>query len=175
MMLAIAQQFAAQRGDTLPELPTIALHRSQALRYGENPGQNAAFWRRSTCIGLGALKQLGGKELSFNNLLDLEGALLATDPFATNPFGAEPCCAIIKHTTPAASQRLRSTRIAALAYDPVSAFGSVICFSVPVDDATADEISKLFVECIVAPPSEGAVEILGRKKNLRVLQGLLVG
>jgi phosphoribosylaminoimidazolecarboxamide formyltransferase/IMP cyclohydrolase len=119
---------------------------------------------------LGALRQRGGKELSFNNLLDLEGALLAADPFRD-----EPCCAIIKHTTPCGlatgSSPLDAYR-KALACDPVSAFGSVIAFTVPVDDETAEAVSSLFVECIVAPSfSENAVEILGRKKNLRVLEG----
>jgi phosphoribosylaminoimidazolecarboxamide formyltransferase/IMP cyclohydrolase len=116
------------------------------------------------------LRQRGGKELSFNNLLDLEGALLAVDPF-----GTETACAIIKHTTPCGLATGASALEAyrkALACDPVSAFGSVIALSVPVDDATADAVSSLFVECIVAPEfSAGAVEILGRKKNLRVLEG----
>jgi phosphoribosylaminoimidazolecarboxamide formyltransferase/IMP cyclohydrolase len=114
--------------------------------------------------------QRGGKELSFNNLLDLEGALLATEPF-----GAEVCCAIIKHTTPCGlatgSSALDAYR-KALACDPVSAFGSVISFTVPVDDAAAEAVSSLFVECVVAPSfSAGALEILGRKKNLRVMEG----
>src|SRR5262249_31099977 len=117
-----------------------------------------------------ALKQRGGKELSFNNLLDLEGALLAVDPFV-----GSTACAIVKHTTPCGlavgSSALDAYR-KALACDPVSAFGSGIAFTVPVDDTTADAVSSLFVECIVAPRfSEGAVEILGRKKNLRVLEG----
>ena len=71
------------------------LERAQTLRYGENPGQRAAFYVERAGAGLAALEQKGGKELSFNNLLDLEGALLATDPF-----DGETCCAIIKHTTP---------------------------------------------------------------------------
>ena len=123
-----------------------------------------------TGAGLGALQQLGGKELSFNNLLDLEGAMLAIEPF-----GDQPACAIIKHTTPcglATGVNALDAYRKALACDPVSAFGSVIAFSVPVDVAAAEAISSLFVECIVAPGfAEEAVEILGRKKNLRVLAG----
>jgi phosphoribosylaminoimidazolecarboxamide formyltransferase/IMP cyclohydrolase len=116
------------------------------------------------------LKQRGGKELSFNNLLDLEGALLAVDPV-----GAEVACAIVKHTTPcglATGATALEAYQKALSCDPVSAFGSVIAFTVPVDEVTADRVSSLFVECIVAPEfSTAAVEILGRKKNLRVLEG----
>src|SRR5690606_37713576 len=116
------------------------------------------------------LKQLAGKELSFNNLLDLEGAILATEPF-----GDEACCAIIKHTTPCGlatgATPLEAYR-KALACDPVSAFGSVIAFTTPVDEATAEAVSSLFVECVTAPAfTDGAVEILGRKKNLRILVG----
>ena len=167
---AIAAWFAARAGDALPERLTLALERQQSLRYGENPEQRAAFYVERPGAGLAALRQRGGKELSFNNLLDLEGALLASAPF-----GGEPCCAIIKHTTPC-GLAVAATPLAAytkaLACDPVSAFGSVIAFTVPVDDATAEAVSALFVECVVAPAfSQGAVEILGRKKNLRVLEG----
>ena len=167
---AIAAWFGAQGNDPLPERLTLALERRQSLRYGENPEQRAAFYVERPGAGLAALRQRGGKELSFNNLLDLEGALLASAPFA-----GEPCCAIIKHTTPcglAVGDGALAAYTKALACDPVSAFGSVISFTVPVDDATAEALSALFVECVVAPGfSDGAVEILGRKKNLRVLEG----
>ncbi|HEX8851487.1 MAG TPA: bifunctional phosphoribosylaminoimidazolecarboxamide formyltransferase/IMP cyclohydrolase [Gemmatimonadaceae bacterium] len=166
---AISGWFAAQRGEAFPNEMSIALRRVQSLRYGENPGQRAAFYVDGG-PGLGQLKQRGGKELSFNNLLDLDGALLAADPFR-----GEACCAIIKHTTPcglATGDSALDAYRKALACDPVSAFGSVIAFTVPVDDAAAEAVSSLFVECVVAPSfSEGAVEILGRKKNLRVLEG----
>src|SRR5215218_701488 len=167
---AIAAWFAQQAEERFPETLTLALTRQQSLRYGENPGQRAAFYVEGRGAGLAGLVQKGGKELSFNNFLDLEGALLATDPF-----GDETACAIIKHTTPcglATGDSALDAYRKALACDPVSAFGSVIAFTVPVDDATADAVSSLFVECIVAPQfSAGAVEILGRKKNLRVLEG----
>jgi phosphoribosylaminoimidazolecarboxamide formyltransferase/IMP cyclohydrolase len=167
---AIAAWFAAQEGDRFPERMNIALTKAQDLRYGENPGQAAAFYVEQAGAGLAALIQHGGKELSFNNLLDLEGALLATGPFA-----GEISCAIIKHTTPCGlaigSTALEAYR-KALACDPVSAFGSVISFSVPVDDEAAEAVSSLFVECVIAPSfSDGAKDILGRKKNLRVLEG----
>ena len=167
---AIAYWFGCERSEIFPERLAIPLLKEANLRYGENPGQRAAFYVDRRNDGIAALRQKGGKELSFNNLLDLEGAL-----FATDPFGDEVCCAIVKHTTPCGLATGTSPVDAyrkALACDPVSAFGSVISFTVPVDDETAEAVSSLFVECIVAPQfSEGALEALGRKKNLRVLEG----
>lgn len=167
---AIAAWFALRRGDKFPETIVVSFERAQSLRYGENPGQAAAFYMERPGLGLAGLTQRGGKELSFNNLLDLEGALVAVDPFAD-----QTACAIVKHTTPcglATADTAIEAYKKALACDPVSAFGSVIAFTVPVDDATADAVSSLFVECVVAPEfSPGAVEILSRKKNLRVLEG----
>lgn len=167
---AIAKWFACERNEEFPDRAVLAMDRAQTLRYGENPGQRAAFYIDRNGNGLAGLKQRGGKELSFNNLLDLEGALLATDPFI-----GETCCAIVKHTTPcglatgvSAAEAYRK----ALACDPVSAFGSVISFTVEVDAETAEAVSSLFVECIVCPSfTDEALEILGRKKNLRVLEG----
>jgi phosphoribosylaminoimidazolecarboxamide formyltransferase/IMP cyclohydrolase len=167
---AIASWFAEQRGELFPAQITATLDRVQTLRYGENPGQRAAFYVERGTGGLAALEQRGGKELSFNNLLDLEGALIATDPFA-----GETACAIVKHTTPCGLATGTSAVDAykkALACDPASAFGSVISFTVPVDADAAAAISNLFVECIVAPEfSEEALDLLGQKKNLRVLVG----
>ncbi|HEY8312119.1 MAG TPA: bifunctional phosphoribosylaminoimidazolecarboxamide formyltransferase/IMP cyclohydrolase, partial [Gemmatimonadaceae bacterium] len=167
---AIAAWFAAERGERFAESLVIALERSQTLRYGENPGQHAAFYVETSGRGLDGLIQHGGKELSFNNLLDLEGALLAADAFSN-----QTCCAIVKHTTPCGlaigSSPLEAYQ-KALACDPVSAFGSVIAFTVPVDAAAAEALSSLFVECIVAPSfSPEALVTLGKKKNLRVLEG----
>ena len=167
---AIASWFASQHKEPFPDRICLPLEKAQSLRYGENPGQAATFYVEHKGAGLAGLKQVGGKELSFNNLLDLEGALLATEPF-----GAEPCCAIVKHTTPcglAVGGGSLDAYRKALACDPVSAFGSVISFTTEVDEATAEAVSSLFVECVVAPSyDEKALEILGRKKNLRVLQG----
>jgi phosphoribosylaminoimidazolecarboxamide formyltransferase/IMP cyclohydrolase len=167
---AIAYWFGCERSEIFPERIAITLERQTELRYGENPGQRAAFYVERKNAGIAALSQKGGKDLSFNNLLDLEGALFATDPFRD-----ETCCAIVKHTTPcgiATGSTGLDAYKKALACDPVSAFGSVISFTVPVDDETAEAVSSLFVECIVAPSfSAGALEILGRKKNLRVLEG----
>ena len=167
---AIAAWFAVDRGDRFADSLVIALERTQTLRYGENPGQRAAFYVESKGSGLAGLVQHGGKELSFNNLLDLEGALLAADAFT-----GQTCCAIVKHTTPCGLAVGTSPLDAyqkALACDPVSAFGSVIAFTVPVDAAAAEALSSLFVECIVAPSfSPEALVTLGKKKNLRVLVG----
>lgn len=167
---AISHWFACERSEEFPDKEVISLDRAQTLRYGENPGQRAAFYVERAKKGLSGLTQKGGKELSFNNLLDLEGALLATDPFTS-----EICCAIVKHTTPCGLATGTSAIDAyrkALACDPVSAFGSVISFTVEVDAETAEAVSSLFVECIVAPSfTAEALEILGRKKNLRVLEG----
>jgi phosphoribosylaminoimidazolecarboxamide formyltransferase / IMP cyclohydrolase len=167
---AIAMWFAEQRGELFPAQISVSLDRAQTLRYGENPGQRAAFYVERGAGGLAALEQRGGKELSFNNLLDLEGALIATDPFV-----GETCCAIVKHTTPCGlatgSSAIEAYR-KALACDPASAFGSVISFTTTVDAEAAEAVASLFVECIVAPEfTPEALEALGRKKNLRVLVG----
>jgi phosphoribosylaminoimidazolecarboxamide formyltransferase/IMP cyclohydrolase len=168
---AIAGWFSRQREERFPETLPLSLQRQQSLRYGENPGQEAAFYVEHQGAGLASLVQRGGKELSFNNLLDLEGALLAADMLGDEL----PCCAIVKHTSPcglAVAATALEAYQKALACDPQSAFGSVIAFNVPVDEKLADVISSLFVECLVAPSfSAAAIEILGRKKNLRVLEG----
>ena len=167
---AIASWFAQQRDEKFPETVTLSTTRQQKLRYGENPDQAAAFYVDFPGAGLASLVQRGGKELSFNNLLDLEGALHTVDPYTS-----EKACAIIKHTTPcglAVGTSAIDAYRKALACDPVSAFGSVVAFTVPVDAATADAVSSLFIEVIVSPSfTDEAVEILGRKKNLRVLEG----
>jgi phosphoribosylaminoimidazolecarboxamide formyltransferase / IMP cyclohydrolase len=167
---AIASWFARERKELFPDRIVTGFERAQGLRYGENPHQRAAFYVERAGAGLAGLVQKGGKELSFNNLLDLEGALLASDMF-----GGMPCCAIVKHTTPcglATGDGALDAYQKALACDPVSAFGSVISFTVPVDEAAANAVAALFVECVVAPKfSDVAIEILGRKKNLRVLEG----
>lgn len=143
----------------------------RTLRYGENPDQPATFHPLSVePDGVAALEQLHGKELSYNNILDLDGALLALAPFAWSP---RPAVAIVKHTTPcglAVGDDLATAYARALATDPVSAFGSVIAVNRPVDPATAEALSELFVECVVAPGYDPeALEVLTRKKNIRVL------
>jgi len=156
--------------DLMPETLVSSLRRVQTLRYGENPDQQAAFYTYDKPAGLAALQQHHGKELSYNNLLDLDGALLSLSPFVLAP-GAAVC--IIKHTTPCGMGVGTSVEEAyrkALATDPVSAFGSAIAVSQTVDDAAAAAMSELFIECVVAPGfTDGALATLTKKKNIRVL------
>ncbi len=139
------------------------------LRYGENPHQHAAFyrWGGQATHGLAAAKQLQGKELSYNNLVDLEAAWNLIREFQ------QPACCIIKHTNPcgtAVGETLREAYLKAYEADSVSAFGSIIALNRVMDRETAIEAAKLFVEAVIAPEFEaGALEVLGAKKNLRVL------
>jgi phosphoribosylaminoimidazolecarboxamide formyltransferase/IMP cyclohydrolase len=157
-------------GDELPERIEGSLRRIQTLRYGENPDQNAAFYGPEVPAGLSALEKHHGKDLSYNNLLDLDGALLSLSPFAFSP---RPAVAIIKHTTPCGlgvGDTLAEAYERAFATDPMSAFGSVIAVNRPVDADTAELMSKLFIECLVAPGySDEAMATLTQKKNIRVM------
>jgi phosphoribosylaminoimidazolecarboxamide formyltransferase / IMP cyclohydrolase len=158
--------------EVTPSHLNLSLVRVQSLRYGENPDQRAAFYAESGAAGgLPALRQLHGKELSFNNLLDVDGALLAIAAWEGESRAA---CAIIKHTTPcglAVADDAAEAYANALATDPVSAFGSIIAFNTPVTRAAAELIRPNFVEAIVAPEfEEAALELLREKKNLRLLQ-----
>ncbi len=156
--------------EKLPERIHVALERRQAMRYGENPHQAAALYipAGSPAAGLAGAAQLQGKELSYNNLVDLDAAWSLALEFA------RPAAAIIKHNNPcgaAEQETLREAYVQALACDPVSAFGGVMAFNRPLDAATAQEVAKLFVECIVAPGYEPAARAeLAAKKNLRVLE-----
>jgi phosphoribosylaminoimidazolecarboxamide formyltransferase/IMP cyclohydrolase len=154
----------------LPERVHIALRRQQALRYGENPHQAAALYVPAGRApeGLAAAKQLQGKELSYNNFVDLEAARSLVAEFA------RPAAVIIKHNNPcgtAEQATLLDAYLKAYACDSVSAFGGVLAFNKMVDAATAEEVAKLFVECIVAPGfDEKAKAIFAAKKNLRLLE-----
>jgi phosphoribosylaminoimidazolecarboxamide formyltransferase/IMP cyclohydrolase len=147
----------------------LELEKAQDLRYGENPDQAAAFYRDGGG-GLAAMKQLGGKELSFNNLIDVDGALLAVSAWSG---GDRVACAIIKHTTPcgiAVGADAAEAYRKALDTDPTSAFGSVIAFSAEVTEQAAVLLRPNFVEAVVAPSfAEAALRLLGEKKNLRLL------
>jgi phosphoribosylaminoimidazolecarboxamide formyltransferase/IMP cyclohydrolase len=159
---------------TLPAELLWPLERVQSLRYGENPDQAAAFYRDPSVPpwGVPGLKQLQGKELSYNNLLDVDGALLALGPFLGD--GEVAACAILKHTTPCGLAVGRTCAEAfekARACDPMSAFGSTVAFSQPVTEAAAEAMSDLFVECVVAPGYAGAaLRLLQGKSNLRILE-----
>src|ERR1700726_467832 len=148
----------------------LALRRQQELRYGENPHQSAALYVPAGRApeGLAAAKQLQGKELSYNNFVDLEAARSLAAEFQ------QPAAVIIKHNNPcgtAEQETLRDAYLKAYACDPISAFGGVLAFNGVVDAATAEEVAKLFVECIVAPGfDEKAKTIFAAKKNLRLLE-----
>ncbi|HET7790817.1 MAG TPA: bifunctional phosphoribosylaminoimidazolecarboxamide formyltransferase/IMP cyclohydrolase [Gemmatimonadales bacterium] len=159
------------RGDgAMPASITLELARMQALRYGENPHQQAALYATDE-PGIRDLKQHQGKELSFNNLLDVDASLASVAPWAGSP---RPACVIIKHTTPcgiALGATAREAYDRALATDKTSAFGSVIAFTVPVDRDAAEALAELFVEVVVAPGySSDALGVLKAKKNLRVIE-----
>jgi len=164
---AIAAYLAG--GGDLPPTLVLVLERAQALRYGENPTQKAAFYLTGEPGGLASLTQLGGKELSFNNLLDVDAALTAVGAFER-----EVACAVIKHTTPcglALGTNAAEAYRRALATDPVSAFGSVVGFNTVVSADAARAMADLFIEVVVAPRFEPqAVEILSAKKNLRIVE-----
>ena len=159
-------------GGMFPAHLALSAELEGTLRYGENPDQEAAFyrWRGQGPIGLAGLEQLHGKALSYNNYLDLDGALHCLAPFA---FSARPAVCIVKHTTPAGmalAETLEEAYLRALRTDPVSAFGSVIAVNRRIDAATAGHMSELFVECLVAPAfDDEAMKILARKSGLRLL------
>ncbi|MGC2527805.1 MAG: bifunctional phosphoribosylaminoimidazolecarboxamide formyltransferase/IMP cyclohydrolase [Candidatus Acidiferrum sp.] len=154
----------------LPQRVHIALQKKDSLRYGENPHQAAALYvpAASAPTGLAAAKQLQGKELSYNNYVDLEAARSLAAEFS------QPAAIIVKHNNPcgtAERETLLDAYLKALACDPVSAFGGVMAFNRMVDAATAEEIAKLFAECIAAPGfDEKARSIFAAKKNLRLLE-----
>src|SRR5246127_4014969 len=138
------------------------------LRYGENPHQKAAMYSDGSGVGVANARQLQGKELSYNNIVDLQAAWDLAQEFD------EPVCAIIKHTNPAGAATGKSLAEAykrALECDPVSAFGGVIGVNRPVDADAAEEMAKLFLEVIAAPSfDEAAKAKFGSKKNLRLVE-----
>jgi phosphoribosylaminoimidazolecarboxamide formyltransferase/IMP cyclohydrolase len=154
----------------LPQRLHFAYTRRQELRYGENPHQRAALYvpAGDASAGLAAARKLQGKELSYNNLVDLEAALGLAMEFR------RPAAVIVKHNNPcgtAEQDTLVDAYTKALECDPISAYGGVMAFNRTVDAATAEQVAKLFVECIVAPGYEPvALEKLASKKNLRLLQ-----
>ncbi len=154
-----------------PARVTLALECQQELRYGENPHQPAALYATPE-PGIRDLEQLHGKELSFNNLLDVDAGLLAVTPWAADQGCA--ACAVIKHTTPcgiALGPTPAEAYQRAFATDPTSAFGSVVAFNGRVDRAAAEAMRELFVEVVVAPAfAEDALAVFRQKKNLRVVR-----
>jgi phosphoribosylaminoimidazolecarboxamide formyltransferase/IMP cyclohydrolase len=167
---AIAQYL--RRGeDGFADEVTIALKKRYDLRYGENPHQKAAFYVEEVPGGLAgsisSAKQLWGKELSFNNILDSDAAWNAASDFEA------PTVSVIKHTNPcglASHQNLAEAYSRAFSGDTVSAFGGIVALNRPVDLAVAQEISKTFYEVIIAPDyEEEALELLKQKRDVRIL------
>jgi phosphoribosylaminoimidazolecarboxamide formyltransferase/IMP cyclohydrolase len=157
--------------ETLPPTIRIIEKMEQSLRYGENPHQKAALYTDGSGKGIAAGRQLQGKELSYNNLVDLDACWELVTEFA----GAEDAAvAIIKHTNPcgaATGATVLEAYKRALEADPVSAFGGVIGINREVDAEAAEEIAKLFVEAIVAPSfTAAALERFAAKKNLRLIE-----
>ncbi|MBP2638086.1 MAG: purH [Firmicutes bacterium] len=170
----ISRYLSAQLGQGLfPETVHMVYEKAQDLRYGENPHQSAAFYREQYYSGPGvaSAKQLNGKELSFNNIVDVEAAYALVTEFK------EPAAAIIKHTNPCGTgigATLAEAYNKAYQADPVSAFGGIIALNRDVDKETAERISELFAEVVIAPAfSQGALDILTQKKNVRLLAAAL--
>jgi phosphoribosylaminoimidazolecarboxamide formyltransferase / IMP cyclohydrolase len=153
--------------EMLPVVLDIRTPRRMSLRYGENPHQQAALYAAGSS-GIAGAEQLHGKELSYNNLVDLDATWQLVGEFSA------PAAAIIKHTNPAGcaeSSSLAEAYRKALECDPVSAFGGVIGLNREVDEETAAELAKLFVEAIAAPAySAAALQVLRARKNIRLVR-----
>ncbi|WP_323188098.1 bifunctional phosphoribosylaminoimidazolecarboxamide formyltransferase/IMP cyclohydrolase [Streptomyces sp. NBC_00237] len=162
-----ADDYAAADDSGFPDFIGQTYARKNVLRYGENPHQGAARYVDGTG-GLAEAEQLHGKEMSYNNFTDTDAARRAAYDHA------EPCVAIIKHANPcgiAIGDDVAEAHRKAHACDPLSAFGGVIAVNRPVSVAMAKQVAEIFTEVIVAPAYEdGAVEVLARKKNIRVLR-----
>lgn len=158
-----------------PDTLHLAFEKVQEMRYGENPHQSAAFYKdiQPVAGALANYKQLQGKELSYNNIADADSAWECVKSFANNAGGAA-ACVIIKHANPcgvAVGANALEAYQKAFKTDPSSAFGGIIAFNVPCDGAAAQEISKQFVEVLIAPSfSDEAKAIFAAKQNVRLLE-----
>ncbi|MGI6308739.1 MAG: bifunctional phosphoribosylaminoimidazolecarboxamide formyltransferase/IMP cyclohydrolase [Dethiobacteria bacterium] len=159
-----------EKKDRFPTILTMPYIKVQDLRYGENPQQKASFYREPlpSKTSLAAGKQLQGKELSFNNINDLNATWEIVQEFE------EPTAVAVKHTNPCgvgSAATLLEAYLKAYAADPVSIFGGIVALNREVDEKTALEMSKIFLEVIAAPAfSPEALRVLGRKKNVRLLE-----
>jgi len=156
--------------EKFPTSFSLNLGKIQDLRYGENPHQQAAFYRDLSSVtpGLAGLEQLHGKELSFNNLMDLDAIVRMVRSFE------QPCSVIVKHSNPcgvAVGNDVHDAFVKAFATDSLSAFGGIYGFNRTLDLQTAEELRKIFIEVVVAPDfEEGALQLLSKKKNVRILK-----
>ena len=164
----LRQPFELKAGEGFPQNLRLSFQKVTDLRYGENPHQKAAMYSDASLTGVAHARQVQGKELSYNNIVDLQAAWDLAQEFD------EPVCAIIKHTNPcgtATGKSLAEAYVRALECDPVSAFGGVIGVNRNVDAAAANEMAKLFLEVIAAPAfDEGAKAAFAAKKNLRLVE-----
>ena len=162
----------AQDGVAAAEPLRLELPARQTLRYGENPHQPAT-WHSAPSAGWGGAEQLQGKELSYNNLIDLDAALATVREFGYGP-GSQPAAVVVKHTNPcgvATGSDGANALTRALDADRVSAFGGIIAINAPVDGATAQQLTSLFLECVVAPGFDAEARAqLAAKPNLRLLE-----
>ncbi|MBN1558966.1 bifunctional phosphoribosylaminoimidazolecarboxamide formyltransferase/IMP cyclohydrolase [candidate division KSB1 bacterium] len=160
---------AKQSDEELPDSLTLQLRKVQNLRYGENPHQRAAFYAdvAKGSAGMVAARQLHGKELSYNNLQDLQAAINLALEFE------KPAVAIIKHSNPcgvAWAEDVATAYEAALSTDPASAYGGIVAMNREVSEAVAEKIARIFTEVVVAPAfAPAAVELLKQKKNVRLI------
>jgi phosphoribosylaminoimidazolecarboxamide formyltransferase / IMP cyclohydrolase len=167
---AIAGYLTEQSGETFPEKLTVSFDKAQGLRYGENPHQQAAFYRknRPATGTIASAEQLHGKELSYNNIQDANAALEIVAEFS------EPAAVAVKHMNPCGvgkGENVSEAYQKAFEADPVSIFGGIIAVNRPVDAETALKMKEIFLEIILAPDFEPkALEILKEKKNLRLLR-----
>lgn len=165
----ISSYLAGLTGDTFLENMVVAGEKVYDLRYGENPHQKACFYRTMTPgVSLADARQLNGKELSYNNIIDVQAAWSLVKEFE------QDACVIIKHTNPcgtATAATLAEAYEKAFAADPLSAYGGIIAFNRKVDLAAARKAAEPFMECIIAPGfDEDALECFQAKKNLRILE-----
>ena len=169
-------QYLRQDMEGFPEALTVALEKRYGLRYGENPHQPAAFYAELAIgekqpTGITWAEQLGGKELSFNNILDADAAWGAVTDFAA------PAVAVIKHTNPcglASHDDIAEAYRRAFSGDPVAAFGGIVASNRTVTSAMAEAMKSVFYEIVIAPEYEaGTLETLKRKKDLRILKAEL--
>ncbi|MFZ1009502.1 MAG: bifunctional phosphoribosylaminoimidazolecarboxamide formyltransferase/IMP cyclohydrolase [Candidatus Sulfotelmatobacter sp.] len=162
------QAFQGFAGQAFPQTLRLSFQKTLDLRYGENPHQKAAMYSDGSGVGVANACQIQGKELSYNNIVDLQAAWDLAQEFD------EPVCAIIKHTNPAGTatgKTLAEAYQRALECDPVSAFGGVIGVNRPIDGEAAEEMHKLFLEVIAAPAfDEAAKAKFATKKNLRLVE-----
>ena len=163
--------YLSRSQESLPPTLSVVMQRQQALRYGENPHQRAALYVTDE-PGIREMHQLHGKELSFNNLLDVDAAVMAVAPWQGRDSRA--ACVIIKHTTPcgiALGRNAADAYARALATDRTSAFGSCVAFNTVVDRTAAEAMRDLFVEVVVAPRIDAdALAVFREKTNLRVVE-----